>query len=84
MEKDLIWCTTGCGYVIGIERDELIFYINKWNKHVRFFGVGDFWHYLSYEIEQSVRGLDPLWNLSKKVNTASIPIIKEVVKHGSK
>ena len=78
-ESNFVWC---CGHacVVGIERDELIFYINKWNKHVRFFGVGDFWDYLSYEIEQVVTGFDTLWNLSKKVNTASIPIIKEVVK----
>lgn len=80
--RDLVWCV-GHACVVGIERDELIFYINKWNKHVRFFGVGDFWDYLSYEIEQVVTGFDTLWNLRKKVNTASIPIIKEVVKRDS-
>ena len=78
-ESKFVWC---CGHacVIGVVREELIFYINKWNEKVRFFGVGDFWEYLSYEIGEPVTGFDILWNLSKKVNTASIPIIKEVVK----
>ena len=79
MKKDLVWLI-GHACVVGIERDELIYYINKWNGHVRFYGIGDFWDYLSDAIEQTVKGFCILWNLSKKVNTASIPIIKEVVK----
>lgn len=83
MKDNFVWC---CGHacVIGIDRDELIFYINKWNNHARFFGVGDFWDYLSYQMGEPVTGFDILWNLKKKVNTASLPIIKEVIKHGSK
>lgn len=81
--RDLVWCI-GHACVVGIERDELIFYINKWNIRVRFYGVGDFWDYLSYSINQPVKGFDVLWNLSKKVNTANIPIIKDVVKRDSK